>query len=311
MTEENQLPFLRRFWIYQKERFPIFGHGPLILMFTFSAVSYSRICRGVEGFIKTEDLLVGFLTTFCLFFLVRILDEFKDAETDAKYRQELPVPRGLISFKELKILGFVVLAIQVLAILLVHPSMFLIYLVVMAYLALMTVEFFAHDWLNNHMWAYAGSHMLIIPLVDIYASGLDWFIDGSSPHFGLVFFFAVSYFNGIVLEVGRKLKAPEKEKEGVVTYSGLLGYKKGARLWIAMLILTASIAAGACYYADLSPLSYYILGFILLVCILLGIQYIRNPTPALSKRLELMSAVWTLLMYGTLGGVPGIINYLT
>ncbi len=308
---QNKLPFWRRFLIYQKERFPFLGHGPLILMFTFSAISYSRICRGVEGFIKTEDLLIGFLTTFCLFFLVRILDEFKDADTDRKYRQELPVPRGLISFSELKILGFVVLAVQVLAILLVHPSMFMIYLIVMIYLALMTVEFFAHDWLNDHMWAYAGSHMLIIPLVDIYASGLDWFLDGDSPHLGLLFFFAVSYFNGIVLEVGRKLKAPELEKEGVVTYSGLLGHRKGVRLWMLMLCITAIIAAGACYYASLSWLSYPVLGFILLVCLLLGIQYHRNPTKALSKRLELMSAVWTLLMYGSLGGIPGIINFLS
>lgn len=311
MKPENQRSFLSRFWIYQKERFPIFAHGPLILMFTFSAVSYSRICRGVEGFIRTEDLLVGFLTTFCLFFLVRILDEFKDAETDAKYRKELPVPRGLITFKELRMVGVIVLIIQVVTILLVHPSMFLIYLVVMAYLALMTVEFFAHDWLNKHMWAYAGSHMLIIPLVDIYASGLDWFIDGGQPHFGLLFFFAVSYFNGIVLEVGRKLKAPGSEKEGVVTYSALLGHRKGAQLWMAMLLLTASIAAVACYYAGLSPISYYILGAVLLLCFIFAGQYINKPTPKLSKRLELMSAVWTLLMYGTLGGVPGIINYLT
>ena len=84
----------------------------------------------------------------------------------------------------------------------------------MAYLALMTVEFFAHDWLNKHMWAYAGSHRIIIPLVDIYASGLDWFLEGAKPHLGLVFFFGVSYFNGIVLEIGRNLKAPEDEKKG-------------------------------------------------------------------------------------------------
>ena len=311
MNNENSLPFLKRLWIYQRERFPIFGHGPLILMFTFSAVSYSRICRGVDGFIAGKDLFVGFLTTFCLFLLVRILDEFKDAKTDAKYRQELPVPRGLISFKELKWLGAIVLLIQVTAILLVHPSMFMIYIVVMIYLAFMTVEFFAHKWLNNHMWAYASSHMLIIPLVDIYASGLDWHLDGAAPHMGLLFFFGVSYFNGMVLEVGRKLKAPEAEKEGVVTYSGLLGARNGAWLWIAMLLLTALIAMAACYYAGLSIISYVVLAFALLTCILLAIRYMKQPDHVISKRIELLSGVWTLLMYGTLGGVPGLINFLS
>jgi len=28
-----------RWWIYQEERFPIFGHGPLILAFSLSAMS--------------------------------------------------------------------------------------------------------------------------------------------------------------------------------------------------------------------------------------------------------------------------------
>lgn len=310
MIQQNSLPFWKRFLIYQKERFPFLAHGPLIAMFTFSAIAYSRICRGQEGFIAIEDFIVGFITTLCLFFMVRILDEFKDAETDAKYRSELAVPRGLISFKELKYVGFAVLAIQLLAILLVHPSMFYFYLIVIAYLALMTVEFFAHDWLNRNMWAYAGSHMIIIPLVDIYASGLDWYLDGASPHLGLLFFFGVSYFNGLVLEIGRKLKAPELEKEGVVTYSGLLGYKKGARLWILMLLITAAIAVMACVYAQLSVISYYVLGFMLLVCILIAVQYIRSPKASISKRIELMSGVWTLLMYGTLGGIPGFVNYI-
>ncbi|WP_235297607.1 UbiA family prenyltransferase [Portibacter marinus] len=311
IVNQNQLPLYKRLWIYQKERFPIFGHGPLILMFTFSAISYSRICRGVEGFIASKDLWVGFLTTFCLFLLVRILDEFKDADTDRQYRKELPVPRGLISFKELRILGVIVLIVQVLAILLVHPSMFVIYLVVMAYLALMTVEFFAHDWLNKHMWLYAASHMMIIPLVDIYASGLDWYLDGDQPHLGLFYFFGVSYFNGIVLEIGRKLKAPSQEKEGVVTYSAMMGYRRGVVLWMIILGVTALIAAAACYYAGISIYSYYVLALMLLVGLILGQQYLRHPTTVRSKRLELISGVWTLVMYGTLGGVPGIIKIIS
>ncbi len=310
MIAENKLSFWRRFLIYQKERFPFLTHGPLILMFTFSAISYSRICRGQEGFISTTDFVVGFITTLALFFLLRILDEFKDQEIDAKYRKELPVPRGLVSLKELKWVGIVVVMIQFVVILLGHPSMFVFYLIVMAYLALMTVEFFIHDWLNDHMWAYTGSHMVIIPLVDIYASGLDWYIDGDQPHLGLLFFFGVSYFNGIVLEVGRKLKAPQDEKEGVVTYSGLLGYTKGVYLWIAVLFITASIASAACYYAGLSVISYYVLALFFTICLYAAFKYKKTPNQKNSKLVEIMAGVWTLLMYGTLGGVSGLFNFL-
>ena len=309
MINENKLPFLSRFLIYQKERFPFLLHGPLILMFTFSAIAYSRICRGQEGFINMSDFVVGFITTLCLFFLLRILDEFKDQDIDEKYRKELPVPRGLISLTELKWVGVAVMAIQITVILLGHPSMFLFYLIVIAYLVLMTFEFFVHEWLNDHIWVYVGSHMIIIPLVDIYASGLDWYVDGDQPHIGLLLFFGVSYFNGIVLEIGRKLKAPEDEKEGVLTYSGMLGFAKGIYLWMGILLITATIASAACYYADLSVLSYYILAVFFGICIYFAFRYKNLPNQKNSKLVEIMSGVWTLLMYGTLGGISGLTNF--
>ena len=102
MAVQNTDPFYKRIFQYQKERFPVLGHGVLISAFTFSAVSYSRICRGAEGFIPIKDFLIGIWATITLFMLVRIFDEFKDKEDDAKYRSYLPVPRGLVSLKELQ-----------------------------------------------------------------------------------------------------------------------------------------------------------------------------------------------------------------
>ena len=83
IEEQNKLNFLRRFFIYQKERFPFLAHGLLVASFSFSAISYSRICRGAEGFVAWPTYLCGIFTTITLFFLVRIFDEFKDAEDDA------------------------------------------------------------------------------------------------------------------------------------------------------------------------------------------------------------------------------------
>jgi len=223
---------------------------------------------------------------------------------------QLPVPKGLISLKELKWVGVFIVIVQVMAIWIIHPTMFLFYIIVMAYLALMTVEFFMHDWLNSHIWAYVGSHMMIIPLVDIYASGLDWFLDDGIPHLGLLFFFGVSYFNGIVLEIGRKLKTPNAEREGVVTYSGTMGFVNGANLWIVVLTVTAMIASAACYYAHLAILSYYILALFYMLGVYFAIRYKNEPNERNSKNIEIVSGVWTLLMYGTLGGVVGLINYL-
>lgn len=302
--QENQASFLKRFWIYQKERFPFLGHGLLISAFTFSAVSYSRICRSEEGFVSIKDFLIGIFATITLFFLVRIFDEFKDQEDDAKYRKYLPVPRGLISLKELKVVGWIVGLLQIAVIAVFQFEMLYLYLIVIAYLLLMGVEFFVPQWLKQRQIIYVTSHMVIIPLIDIYASGLDWLLDGASPHWGLAWFFAVSYMNGLVLEFGRKLRTPETEEEGVVSYTKMYGTKQGAIIWLLLLFTTLLLAIGASTYAQYGYISFIVLGSFFVLCALPGISFILSPTSKKSKFIEYASAGWTILMYLALGGIP-------
>ena len=37
---------MNRWWIYQKERFPLLAHGPLIFAFSACAVAFSSLLRG-------------------------------------------------------------------------------------------------------------------------------------------------------------------------------------------------------------------------------------------------------------------------
>ncbi|MDQ3393947.1 MAG: UbiA family prenyltransferase, partial [Bacteroidota bacterium] len=249
IQKENNAGLPKRLYLYQKERFPLLGHGLLVAAFSFSAISYSRICRGAEGFVSWSTFLVGIFTTISLFLLVRIFDEFKDAEDDAKFRKNLPVPRSLISFRELKALGIIVFVLQVGINLYFFPKMLIIYGIIIAYLLLMGKEFFVPEWLKKHQFWYVISHMFIIPLVDIYASGLDWLLEGVAAPFGLLFFFAVSYMNGIVLEIGRKIRVPEKESEGVQTYTAMLGTNRAVWAWIGVLFITLCLSLAASYYA--------------------------------------------------------------
>ena len=172
-TLEQNRPLRYRLYIYLQERFPLMSHGLLIASFTFSAISFSRISRGVTGFIPTKYFLVGLFNGLAFFLILRICDEFKDKEEDKKYRSYLPVPRGLVSLGELKQLGLVVGSLQLLSILFLQPQMLGLYLTVMAYLFLMTKEFFIPQWLKGQPLTYALSHMMIIPLIDLYSSGLD------------------------------------------------------------------------------------------------------------------------------------------
>ncbi len=303
---ENSLPFYRRFLIYQKERFPLLGHGVMITCFTFSAVSYSRICRHEPGFIALGDFFIGIFATITLFLLVRIFDEFKDKDDDKRYRSYLPVPRGLISLQELKIVGGIVAAAQIIVIAVLQPQMLILYSVVLLYLLLMGVEFFIPHWLRRHQIAYITSHMMIIPLIDVYSSGLDWLLGGASLHTGVLWFFAVSYCNGIVLEFGRKIRTPETEEEGVISYTGLYGTRGGVYIWIGLLTATMALTVGAAHYAGYGLPALIVLLVCYALCLFPGVSFLYAPTPKKSKLIEYASIGWTILMYLALGGIPMI-----
>jgi 4-hydroxybenzoate polyprenyltransferase len=304
--KKNKSLFIKRFYTYQKERFPFLGYIVLIGVFTFSAASYSRICRGEDGFIDWKNYLVGVITTFSLFFLVRIFDEFKDKEDDAKYRKYLPVPRGLISLKELSVVGFCVAAIQLFIILFFQQEMIFLYAVVMGYLLLMRVEFFIPEWLKKHQLIYVVSHMFIIPIIDVYASGLDWFLEGVNAPVGLLFFFAVSFMNGIVLEFGRKIKSPEYEEDGVLSYTKYFGTKKAVWVWISVLSTTLILSLITSYYASYGLMAYYFFGTIFFICVIPVLLFIKKPSAKSAKYIEDASSLWTVFMYLGLGGIPMI-----
>ncbi len=307
---QNDASFFKRFLIYQNERFPFLGHGFMITAFTFSAVSYSRICRGQDGFIPWPDFLIGIFATITLFFLVRVFDEFKDKVDDAKFRKYLPVPRGLISLKELRNIGLIVGVIQIAVIAIFQLEMLYLYVIVLAYLGLMGVEFFVPEWLKKRQLIYITSHMFIIPLIDIYSSGLDWLLGDAEPHWGLAWFFAVSYVNGLVLEFGRKMRTPDKEEEGVVSYTGLYGKKGGPIIWLSLLFLTMLLAMGASHYAGYGLIAYLILAAFFILCSLPGWLFLKNPSEKISKYMEYASAGWTALMYLSLGAIPMLVELL-
>ncbi|WP_353719988.1 hypothetical protein [Dyadobacter sp. 676] len=309
-ARENSAPLVRRLYIYQKERFPLLGHGLLVAAFSFSAISYSRICRGGEGFVDGKTFATGIFTTISLFLLVRIFDEFKDAADDARFRRELPVPRGLVTFRELAVSGIVVASAQILVNLVFFPRMLSIYAVVMGYLLLMGKEFFVAEWLKKHQFWYVASHMFIIPLIDVYASGLDWLLADADAPAGLLFFFAVSYMNGVVLEVGRKIRAPEKESEGVLTYTSMLGISRAVGLWLATLTATGLLSIAASLFAGYGVAVLAVLGSVFLLCALPALLFLRSPTVKFSKMIEYASAFWTIAMYLTLGGGPMISKLL-
>jgi hypothetical protein len=301
-------PFLHRLFIYQKERFPVLVHGLLIAAFSFSAIAYSRLCRGVYNFIPYSDYAACVFTNLTLFFLLRVSDEYKDREDDARYRTYLPVVRGLITLKELSATALVFFFIATVINIIFFPKLLFLYALMMGYLLLMRVEFFAASWLRKRQILYNTSHMLIIPLADMYASGYDWQLHHATPPKGLLFFFGVSYFNGVVLEIGRKIRVPDKEEEGVVSYTKLWGIKKAPVIWLIILITNCVLALLAAIYAHANTLVLTVLVSLFIIAAIPAILFTIKPSQGRSKAMEIASLVWALGMYLTLGGIPFLLK---
>ena len=292
---------MNRWWIYQKERFPIFAHGTLIAAFSACAVAYSSLL-GSAPTPSWQAYLTAFIICFLMFLQLRIADEFKDKEEDARWRPYRAVPRGLVKLSELRVLFIIAAIVQAVVATLLDPRLLFVLAIAWSYLALMSVEFFCRDWLKNRPVIYLISHMGIMPLVDYFGTSCEWLPRGSNTPVGLGWFLAASFFNGIVIEFGRKLRLPQDEEEGVDTYSQLWGIKRATLLWLAAMTATMTCAAIAAAGIGFAIPLVSTLGVLLMVSSALAFRFSRQHIHG--KKIEAITGVWTLVLYLMLGLVP-------
>lgn len=295
---------LSKWWTYQKERFPVLAHGLLIAAFSFSAVAYSAMLRGQFEVPAWQSLLVAFVTCFLIFLQLRIADEFKDIEEDTKYRPYRAVPRGLVTLRELGVVFVLAGAIQFGLALWLDPRLIVLLLITWVYLALMSKEFFVRAWISDRPILYMVSHMAIMPLIDLYATSTDWLLAGDTAPHGLVWFLLASFFNGMVIEIGRKVRSPDDEEEGVRTYSVLWGPRGAVLAWFGVLVATWICAAiGASYIGFVWPIvgTFVVLSIMSLV---LSRRFLQSQAAGQGKWIEHLSGVWTLALYLGLGAAP-------
>ena len=252
-----------------------------------------------------RSAVAAFLTSLVFFLQLRIADEFKDYEEDRRFRSYRPVPRGLVTLQELAWIGVGGAVLQLLLALALDPALAVLLAVAWLYLALMNKEFFARTWLKAHTFTYLWTHMLIMPLIAFYAMACDWLVAGERwLHVGILWFVAASFFNGMVIEIGRKIRAPADEEHGVETYSSLWGRRRAVLIWFGAMALTATIALAAALHIDLVVTTAAVLGVLLLGAALIGSRFLRQPATDRAKWFEPMSGLWTLLLYVVLGAGP-------
>lgn len=298
-----------RWWIYQKERFPIFAHGPLVIIFCLAMMLFSSLQHSGElpEFVRVAGAVIS---TLILFFQLRVADEFKDFEIDSRFRPHRAVPRGLVSLRELARLAFAGAAIQFVIAVTIDIGLVPVLIAVWAWMGLMTKEFFARDWLTRNPAAYLVSHMLIMPLIALYVSAFDWLCDSRDIPSGLGWLLALSFCSGLVLELGRKIKVPAAERTGVETYSGLWGVRKAVILWTAAIAASVLAYANAASYIDQGAILTIVAGSAMLLGLVTAVLFPRDgarPSGHTEKLIEPFSGLVALALYFALGPLQAIL----
>lgn len=295
-----------RLWTYQSERFPLLRTGLLLAMFTAASISVSanlahRASPGVWTF------FVAWFATLMIFFQLRASDEVKDFDDDRRFRPERPIPRGLVSLRLIVGLGLACAPLAALIAASLGLSVLLPLGLVWLWLGLMNAEFFAPHWLKARPFLYLVSHMAIMPLIDLFVTATEWLPHGAEPPAGLGWFLGLSFANGCVLEIGRKVWAPQSERAGVETYSTLMGPRRAAALWLAAACLAYALLIGVGLSVG-APLIVAAIGAVALAT-LAGVvaQFMADPTPAGQQRIDALAGGWVFVCYGTAGFAPHLV----
>ncbi|GIV95929.1 MAG: hypothetical protein KatS3mg057_0586 [Herpetosiphonaceae bacterium] len=295
---------LHRWWIYQRERFPLAAHGPLVAVFSLAVIGYSALLRGRPALPAWQILAAAFASNLIFFLQLRIADEFKDDEDDRRSRPYRPVPRGLVTLRELAAVALIGALVQLMLALCLAPNLLPLLIATWGYMLLMRVEFFAGHWLKQRPLLYLMLHMPILPLIALYASAWEWLAAGSTPPADLGWLLALSFLSGIVLEIGRKIRAPGDEEPGVETYSALWGRRKATGAWLVPLALAAASAVAAAQQVGSAAPVALIVAALFGAAAVVARRFLAVPATATARRIEQLSGVWVLAAYLSVGVLP-------
>lgn len=297
--------FIKKWYTYQKERFPVLMYGIYIFAIVFSTYSFvnwlslnNNSVSNSFGLINPFEFkwsIVGimFIVAFLQFLMVRIIDEFKDYEEDCKYRPYRPVPRGLISLKELRVLFIicVILQFSITAIFCANAIPFLI--TVWIFFAIMSKSFFIKKLVEKHILLEVALDEILMPVLVLYLSIFPLKHIIIDKYFYLFLF--MTYVISWIVEIARKVRCKEDEEKGVKTYTAVFGIKKATLLLSALEIILACIQGILLRKYTISVVC------LVLAVILINIGFTTKRNKKFAKLAELSANIYIFLVYFSMG----------
>ncbi len=277
------MKFFKKWYTYQKERFPVLMYGLYIFSIVFAVFCFTNYIVKNQYGIDYIKLIPMFIVAFLQFLMVRITDEFKDYEEDCKYRPYRPVPRGLITLKELKVLFIISAVLQVLITFLFNKSGLICLALVWFVSGLLSKDFFIKKIIDKHILLGVLLDEVLMPVLVLYLS--------SYIYIGIEIWpiLLISYFVSWTVEIARKIRCKEDEEKGVKTYTAVFGIKKATM----MLIILETI---------LMLLQIKVLGRIYFICLyilvnIINLLFMKKQIKKLAKATELFANIYIISIY--------------
>ncbi len=286
--------FIKRLWAYLQQRFPLLGHGLLIISYYSSNQFLAQVLHNPGQVHYSSRSIIGALILFCVFFHLRVFDEHKDYVEDCQHYPDRILQRGIITLTDLKILGGIALLIEFAFSLYLGMASFIAWLVVLFFSVLMLKELFIAKWLKKHFLLYATSHMIIMPLMSVMVFSFTTLLyPWQAPYLFIIYAF-VGFFVGFNWEVSRKIRAPEQEIDGVDSYTKIFGTFGAANMVLILRVIDTSLVALVGYQLQLAWWFYGLLLALFCVCLTGFFQYRFHTNANTAKRMETYAGIYMI-----------------
>jgi 4-hydroxybenzoate polyprenyltransferase len=228
--------YSQRMRVYFSEMFPIPQHTALALLTYLSIAVFARWLEKQSSPIASWYTLLGVISVFGLWLILRLMDELKDADIDRKLFPDRPLPSGRVSAADIKITLAGAILLYLLAHLPAGPA-FWTALLVLGYAALMFKRFFAEELLRKSLIITLVTHNPIVAWMLTQCFVIFAAEHGLELHelrWNLIMPFIIMLWSPLLAwEMARKIRCAEEETD-YVTYSRLFGR-------VGAVVLTAGI----------------------------------------------------------------------
>lgn len=278
--------FIKRFNLYQKERFPL-----IVLLFTTTSVILSSL-KIISPSISVRQIVIILFGALAYLFHLRVVDEWRDYNHDNRYHQLRPIPQNIISIKELVLINlFGILFFLTVAVIFGLFST-IIGIIALGYSFIAAKDFFRGYKIREAFYIYSilGVIQLLILQLFIYVLISKKFYFNHLVWLHLLFVL----FGSIIVEIIRKTKIKDEESGGKDTYSWRLGFS-GSLYTCSFLAIFDYLIFGILVYL-LGEWTFGIfiisLPFLLFLLLFLVFHYIKR-----NKKSENLLLLFTIIFY--------------